>query len=216
MQTNWLPIFPLGLVLYPEEELSLHIFETRYRELVAYCLENDAPFAIVLFQEGEMSEIGCTAHINQIVEEYDDGRKDILISGKERIRILDVSEEMSYLTARFDVLIDDSTPVDAKLRERVIAQHIRLLELAGRMPAPTSYQDRANLSYFIAHNAGLTIEQKQEVLEMEGESSRLKFLADHMEKFIPMVEEVEAIRAKVLSNGHFRDFPLNGSEDLSE
>jgi len=211
-----LPLFPLGLVLYPEEELPLHIFEPRYREMVAACLGSDAPFGVVLFQEGEMAQVGCTARIDRIVKAYENGRKDILVVGVDRIRVVGVHDDKAYQTAEVEVLSDDEQPIDAGLRERVIAQHIKLLELAGRMPAPTNYQDRRLLSFFIAHNAGLTIEQKQEVLEMSGEADRLSYLAGHLEKFIPMVEEVESIRMKVLSNGHFKDFPIDGDAQDSD
>jgi ATP-dependent Lon protease len=212
-----LPLFPLGLVLYPEEELPLHIFEPRYREMVTVCLQSGTPFGIVLFNEGETSRIGCTARIDRIIKAHEDGRKDIQVVGVDRIRILEVHEDKLYQTADVEILTDDEQAVDAGLRERVIAQHIKLLELAGRMPAPTSYQDRSLLSFFIAHNAGLTIEQKQAVLEMTGEADRLQFLAGHLEKFIPMVEEVESIRMKVLSNGHFKDFPIDGGgEDADD
>ena len=208
-----MPIFPLGLVLYPEEELPLHIFEPRYRDLIADCMQNDSSFGVVLYQEGSMSEIGCTAHIDKIVTAYDDGRKDILVTGEHRMQVLDVSQEKSYLTADVEILEDDGQVIDTNVRERVIAQHIKLLELAGRTPALTAYQDRQFLSFFIAHNSGLALEQKQTVLEMEGEAVRLEFLASHLEQFIPMVEEVEAIRMKVSSNGHFKDFPMEEGDE---
>lgn len=203
-----MPIFPLGLVLYPEEELPLHIFEPRYRDLIVDCMQTDSPFGVVLYQEGSMSEIGCTAHIDTIVTDYDDGRKDILVTGEHRMHVLHVYQEKSYLTADIEILEDDGQVIDTNVRERVIAQHIKLLELAGRTPALTTYQDRHFLSFFIAHNSGLSLEQKQTVLEMEGETDRLDFLVSHLEQFIPMVEEVEALRMKVRSNGHFKDFPM--------
>jgi ATP-dependent Lon protease len=203
-----IPLFPLELVLYPDEEIPLHIFEPKYRELVEYCLESESPFGVVLSQDGNLSEVGCAAGITQVVQDYDDGRRDILIKGDFRFKILGLGNENAYMTADVLEVIDSDQNVAVLVRERVIAQHIKLLELAGRMPTPTQYQDRAFLSYFIAHNTGLTIEQKQEMLELTSENERLDFLAAHLEKFIPMVEEVETLRQKVRSNGHFRDFPL--------
>lgn len=201
------PLFPLDLVLYPEEELPLHIFELRYREMVEFCLESDSPFGVVLNQDGDLSDVGCSARIEQIVESYEDGRKDILVYGLHRIRVKKVSDTRSYLTGDIEILAEIEQAIDIHLRERVIAQHIKLLELAGRMPAPTSYQNRSFLSFFIAHNAGLSLDQKQKILEMGGEADRLEFLVEHLEQFLPMVEEVESVRMKVLSNGHFKDFP---------
>ncbi len=207
-----LPLFPLGLVLYPEEELPLHIFEPRYQEMVVDCLQNDAAFGVVLYNGGEMSEVGCIARIKRVVHAHEDGRKDILVTGVERMRVQKITQGKSYHTADVETFSDAEQHIAGLLTERVIAQHIKLLELAGRMPSPNTYQDREFLSFFIAHNAGLTVEQKQEVLEMMGEEARLAYLANHLEKFIPMVEEVETIRVKVQSNGHFKDFPIDGDE----
>jgi ATP-dependent Lon protease len=69
------------------------------------------------------------------------------------------------------------------------------------------YQERDPLSFFIAHNSGLSLDQKQEVLELQTESSRIGLLIDHLEQFIPAVEQAESIRLKIKSNGHFKDFP---------
>ncbi len=212
MDLDALPLFPLGLVLYPEERLSLHVFEPRYRDLIEDCLEQDIPFGVVLFQDGKMSEVGCTAGITEIDASYESGEKDITVTGVHRFRILEILRERSYLMAEIDTLVDDDRPVTAQIRERVIAQHIKLLEIAGRMPRPTVYQGKEFLSYFIAHNTGLSLDQKQEILEMRGEADRLSFLIAHLEGFIPMVEEAENLRRKVSSNGHFKDFPPPADE----
>jgi ATP-dependent Lon protease len=202
-----IPLFPLELVLYPDEEMPLHIFEPKYREMVEDCLATEMPFGVVLSQDGNLSEVGCAAEIVRVVQDYDDGRRDILVRGGFRFKILGLGNQKAYMTADVLEVIDSDKNVAVLVRERVIAQHIKLLELAGRMPTPTQYQDRAFLSYFIAHNTGLNVEQKQELLELMSENERLDFLVAHLEKFIPMVEEVETLRQKVRSNGHFRDFP---------
>lgn len=211
-----LPLFQLDLVLYPEEKLPLHVFEPGYREMVDYCIDVRRPFGVVLSMQDKLSEVGCAAVIDEVVQEYEDGRKDILVRGDFRFRILGVASRKAYLTADIVAIIDDDETIAPPVRERVIAQHIKLLELAGRTPVPTQYQDREYLSYFIAHNTGLTVEQKQELLELTSEIKRLNFLVSHLEKFIPMVEEVETLRNKVRSNGHFKDFPpSHGESDVS-
>ncbi|MEM8484077.1 MAG: LON peptidase substrate-binding domain-containing protein [Bacteroidota bacterium] len=206
-----IPIFPLELVLYPSEQLPLHIFEERYREMVAYCLEDEAPFGILLVNEGKMANIGCTAHIEQVVTKYDDGRLDIIVHGMQRFRVEEVFENKVYMTASIDFLREPDEPVKNDMRERVITQHMRLLELAGRKVRPTTYQNLTGVSFFIAHNAGLKPNQKQEILELNSENERISYLAGHLEMLIPRVEEFEDVRKKVQSNGHFKDFP---SEDL--
>ncbi len=207
MQLDALPLFPLEIVLYPDEVLPLHIFEGKYIDLISDCLKHKAPFGIVLTTDGKLKEIGCTASISKVTESFEDGRKNVIVTGLERFRITHVYHNRTYLTADFETVIDQKGQSEKELIERLIAQHIKLLELAGRTPSPSLYEDRNRLAYFIAHNAGLTLEQKQNVLENNAESSRIKFLIDHLERFIPAVEEAESMRKQVRTNGHFQDFP---------
>jgi Lon protease-like protein len=202
-----IPLFPLGLVLVPDELLPLHIFEERYRDLVHDCLEGQRPFGIVLFQDGRLSQVGCTAEIKKVVQRYEDGRLDIVVAGRARFRVGDMDRSRSYLQAQVEPIPDATAEADLPDRERLITQHIKLLELAGRTPSPTVYQDRETLSYFIALNAGLAVDEKQEMLEMPGERERIAFLIAHMARFIPRVEEAETLRRKISNNGHFPDFP---------
>lgn len=208
-----LPIFPLGVVLYPRERIPLHIFEPKYREMVHVCLEEDGPFGVVLFDEGEMADVGCTAHIINVVTRYDDGRMDILVEGRRRFRLLDVHPERPYLTAEVEILSETREPAEREATERAITQHMKLLELAGRTVRPSLYQDVSEVSFVMAHNAGLTLRQKQTVLELMTESERISFLVEHFEDLIPRVEQMEDLKRKIKSNGHFRDFPPEGEEE---
>lgn len=202
-----LPLFPLGLVLYPDELLPLHIFEPRYKEMTRLCKQTDSPFGVVFFDEGKMARIGCTARIKDIVKKFDDGRLDILVRGEQRFEVLKVFDIQSFLTADIDWLSEPPLSLRAEMQERVISQHMRLLELAGRTVRPSLYENQKALSFVIAPNAGLTLQQKQEVLEIVTEKERIDYLVDHLEKFIVRVKEMETLRHKIRSNGHFKDFP---------
>ncbi|MDA0874067.1 MAG: LON peptidase substrate-binding domain-containing protein [Bacteroidetes bacterium] len=204
---NSLPLFPLEVVLYPDEVLPLHIFEDRYKEMIDHSLEHDTPFGIVLQVEGKLKQVGCTARVSKVTETFEDGSKDIIVTGMERFRIEQVFHHHAWMTAEVEPVVDLRTPADSSLVDRLIAQHIKLLELAGRTPSPSLYENRDRLSFFVAHNAGLTLDQKQDVLETRAESMRVEYLIAHLERFIPAVEEAETIRQKVRSNGHFKDFP---------
>ena len=202
-----IPLFPLELVLYPSEQLPLHIFEDRYREMIAKCLDEEQAFGVILMNEGKIAQVGCTAHITQVVTTYADGRMDIIVHGVQRFKVSQFMDQLAYMTADVEYLKEPDEPIRVDLRERVITQHMRLLELAGRKVRPSTYQDLDGISYFIAHNAGLKPEQKQEVLELISENERIHYLTQHLEMLIPRVEEFEDVRKKVQSNGHFKDFP---------
>ncbi|MDA0683768.1 MAG: LON peptidase substrate-binding domain-containing protein [Bacteroidetes bacterium] len=207
MALDQLPLFPLDLVLYPDEVLPLHIFEDRYQEMLNDCTTQDIPFGVLLSQEGKMKEVGCVAKVSKITESFEDGSKNIIVTGQERFKILQVHNKRSYLTADFEAILDLPSAAESAQVDRLIAQHIKLLELAGRTPSPSLYENRDRLSFFVAHNAGLNLEQKQTVLETRAESMRVEYLITHLERFIPAVEEAESIRQKIKSNGHFKDFP---------
>ena len=201
-----LPLFPLDVVLYPGEALPLHVFEPRYRAMIARCLRLDEPFGLVLARAGgDVARVGCAARIERIVERYDDGRLDLVARGEARVEIHRVVDRHAYRSAEASLLPESEGPVDASVRERVVALHMRLVELAGRSVRMSLYATPL-VSYAVAHNAGLDTAQKQDVLELPGEDARLAYLAAHLEALLVRVEQVDEVRRKVRSNGHFRDF----------
>lgn len=202
-----IPIFPLGLVLYPNEMLPLHIFEPRYKEMIAYCEATEEPFGVVFFAEGKVAHVGSTATIRKVVKRHDDGRLDLIVKGKMRFRLQKLYHDKAYLQADIERFEEPDEERDAVARERAITQHMRLLELAGRTVRSSLYQDQPCVSYVLAHNSGLNNEQKQELLETAGENERLQFLSAHYEEIIPRIMQAETLRKKIQSNGHFRDFP---------
>lgn len=208
-----LPLFPLGVVLYPQERLPLHIFEPRYKEMFSRCLEQDLALGVILFDEGAMAQIGCTARIERVLARYEDGRMDVVVKGEKRFRLLQLRQELTYMTADVDLIREPKEPLQRELKERAITQHMKLLELAGRTVRPSMYQDVREVSYVMANNAGLTLKQKQEVLELAGENDRIAYLVDHFEGLIPRVEQMEDLKRKIQSNGHFEDFPQDGNEN---
>jgi len=207
---NSLPLFPLNLVLYPSERLPLHIFEERYKELMAIVLREDREFGIVWVRDGVLSSVGTTVRVEKVIERYSDGRLDVLVEGVSRFRIVSVTDDLAtYYVAQTEPL-PEGPPGDEVhgLQQRLIAQHMRLLELSSRTPRPSLYQTSSYLSYLLGHNCGLTLDQKQDLLALSSEADRLHYLARHLEQLIPQVEHKEEVRRKVQSNGHFRDFPL--------
>lgn len=175
--------------------------------MIRWCLREDHGFGVVLSQEGTLAEVGCLAKIEEVARRYEDGRMDLITEGEARFAVAELFNDRPYLTATVKPREDREEPKDRLLQERVISIHLRLLELAGRTVSPTLYQNRTYISFFVAHNAGLSLDQKQAVLEMRSENQRLSFLADHLKVFVQKVEKAESFRKKVQSNGHFKDFP---------
>lgn len=199
-----LPLFPLGLVLFPGETIPLHIFEERYRDLVRFCLETDSPFGIVLTAGSDVADVGCAVRIDRVLQRYEDGRLDIAVTGEERFAIREVAQERAYLTAA----VDSYEPIEplslGEERERVITLHMKLLELTGETIRPSIYEGPKRISFVVAPNAGLDNARKQELLELKTEAERLDYLAQYLEAIIPQIEEARARRRRIQSNGHFK------------
>lgn len=213
-----IPLFPLGLVLYPEQETPLHIFEERYKDMVQHCLSDDVPFGLVLIYDGKITEVGCTARIVQILHEYEDGRRDILVRGEERFRIAEVIQRRSYYLADVHPIVEQPHIVDWALRERVIAQHIKWQEMAQQRFHVSDYgAEHAFLSFALATKIPLKIEQQQRLLQIPTETERLDFLAQFFETNLPELHEMMETRRLVQSDGHFEHIPptlgVNPDED---
>ena len=92
-----LPIFELPLVLLPGELLPLHIFEERYKRMIAHCVDDGEPFGIVFRDdEGGARRVGCEARVTEVTERFDDGRLNILVTGERPFRVLDRFDSADY------------------------------------------------------------------------------------------------------------------------
>ena len=104
---GWLPLFPLQVVLLPDAELPLHIFEDRYKEMIAEVLRDKIEFGVVLANERGIVNTGCTATIERVLREYPDGRLDILTLGRRRFEIERVNEDRAFLRGEVDYFDDE-------------------------------------------------------------------------------------------------------------
>ncbi len=104
-----LPLFPLpDVVLFPQQLLPLHIFESRYRMMLQSVLETDKRFGIVRIdpETREMAEIGCCAEVLQH-QTTDDGRSYIVTLGQQRFRVLNITRDAPFRSAMVSWIEDD-------------------------------------------------------------------------------------------------------------
>jgi Lon protease-like protein len=105
-----LRLFPLNTVLFPGMRMPLHIFEERYRIMIRECIEEDAPFGVLLIKAGSEvgsgtvpHDVGATARILQ-VEYLEDGRMNIFTMGQQRFRIVAINTTQPYLRGEVALL----------------------------------------------------------------------------------------------------------------
>lgn len=205
-----LPLFPLNLVVYPLEDLNLHIFEERYQQLINECLENETTFGIPTFIDGKLPGFGTEVKITQLSKKYDDGRMDIKTIGLRAFRIIDFHNPVApklYSTGKVQLFKEPETQsmIMPGLLERVKKFYQLMYEDLNFNPEkiqPFSYQ--------VAHKIGLTIEEEYMLLTMPTELERQAFLIQHLERIIPILTEVERTKERIRMNGHFKNLdPLD-------
>ncbi|HET6173062.1 MAG TPA: LON peptidase substrate-binding domain-containing protein [Gaiellales bacterium] len=177
-----LPVFPLPLVLLPGELLPLHVFEARYRELVARCLAGPEPFCILLDDDDGPREIGCLARDLTVLERLADGRLNVVVSGGEPVRLGPVDDEAhSYLSAEATLLEDDAEELDDDAIEAALAAYGAILAEIGREEAePLSAQPR--LSYALGARIDVGLQVGQALLESRSERARLILITEALEQ----------------------------------
>lgn len=205
--TNFIPIFPLEIVVYPGEQLNLHIFEPRYRQLIADSLENKKPFGIPVVINNEVREYGTLVQLTEIVKTYDSGEMDIRTEGVKVFRVLEIIKsipEKLYSGAIVSYPENEENAGNRKVMQQVskgLKELHRLLNVAKEFKKP----DEQLISYDIAHHAGLSIEEEYELLGLMKEVQRQEYLKRHLQKVLPMLIEMESLKEKVKLNGHFRN-----------
>ncbi len=195
------PLFPLGIVLLPEEAVPLHIFEPRYRTMVAECLERESEFGILWLGEGGLQEVGCGARIEQVLEEFEDGRLNILVRGTEPFRLLRKIEELPYPAGDVELLEDEQEPAaDAEAQTTARDRYADLVErVTDERPEPT---DLAALdAYDMVATVELPLETKQELLEQRSERLRLKEVGKLFSEALERIDRAERIAKRARGNG---------------
>src|SRR3954465_11565697 len=111
------PLFPLGMVLLPNEVVPLHIFEERYKQMIGECLDSEGEFGIVWLSGDGLREVGCTASVSQVLKELEDGRMNILVAGGRPFRLLRRIDDMAYPAGNVEMLDDSSEEAAGALAE---------------------------------------------------------------------------------------------------
>ena len=209
---NFIPIFPLSIVVYPGEELNLHIFEPRYKQLIAECAETSKPFGIPIVINNHLNEMGTLVEIKEITTKYDNGEFDIKTRGSKVFRILEVIKEVPDKLYSGAIVNYPSNREDAGKRELMqkvilgIKELHRLLKVSKDFNKP----DDELVSYDLAHHVGLSLEEEYELLGLLQEVQRQEYLKRHLTKVLPVLAEMETLKEKVKLNGHFKNLSSSG------
>ena len=204
--TNFIPIFPLAIVVYPGEELNLHIFEPRYRQLTNECFAAKKPFGIPSVIDDKINEMGTLVQVKEISQVYDDGKMDIKTEGMQVFRMLEAIHELpDKLYSGAIVNYPDNDERGNRTLMNGIVKGIKELHKLLNINKKFAKPDNELWSYDVAHHAGMSLQEEYELLELLHESQRQEYLKRHLTKVIPVLAEMEMLKEKVKLNGHFKN-----------
>lgn len=204
--TNFIPIFPLSVVVYPGEALNLHIFEPRYKQLINECHTEKKAFGIPAVIENRLQDYGTLARITELTTVHDNGEMDIKTEGEQVFRILEVIKEIpdklySGAIVNYPANYEQGS---AEVMRRVL-DSIRELHRLLNITKDFKKKDGEIKSYDVAHHIGLSVLEEYELLNLMSERQRQEYLRRHLTKVLPLVAEMEGLKEKIKLNGHFKN-----------
>jgi len=211
--TNFIPIFPLGIVVFPGETLHLHIFEPRYIQLINYCYAEAKPFGIPSVLNNAITEMGTLVEITEVAKIYEDGKMDIKVKGLQVFSILEVMKSLpdKLYSGAIVHYPTNNISVNSAFMQTVLLL-IRQLHALLTIQKDFKKADESLTSYDVAHHAGLSIAEEYDLLVILTELQRLEFLKRHLHKTIAVLKSAEHLKQRIQLNGHFKElkgFDLN-------
>lgn len=193
-------LFPLPIVLLPTEQVPLHVFEDRYKELIGECLADDREFGFVYADDDGLREIGTRAGVTEVLASFEDGRMNVLVEGRERFKLVGLTSGRSFQTGDVVPILDEDDSPETDSVDRALELFDRLRELTGsdvEAPSPGGEQ----LSYALAARVELVPEVKQALLQETSERSRLDRVCELLDEATVAVERQRRAAERASTNG---------------
>ncbi len=195
-----LPLFPLDMVLLLHRRVPLHIFEERYKQMIGECLDNDTEFGLVWGTDDDFNDIGCAARVVGLLNRFPDGRMNILIEGTRRFRVIQRYDIHPYISGFVEDIDDDDEAFDISLGNRAKKLYSEAMKLSSGWISPQiPTMELGTLSYILASNLTLSLEEQQALLESTSPNERLKTVSNALEKSLATLREV---KRRTRGNGH--------------
>ena len=214
-----IPLFPLGIVLFPHSRVPLHIFEDRYKKLVEECVRSKGLFGINYVEEDRLHSVGCAAHVVEVTERHPDGELDIVTEGERRYEVVELEQngpdQVSYATVRW--LDDVNEERNQELMDETIDLFNELTRVAYKGSIDpldeTVWSNPERLpSFKIAQKSGLEAPQRQALLSITSENERLTMLHSFLAQLLPKVKEIETINDLIRNDGYIVTWNKGGKD----
>ena len=195
-----LGLFPLGIVLLPTEQLPLHIFEERYKELIGECLEHGGEFGLVYADDDGLRDLGTRAQVVDVLTRFEDGRLNILVEGGERFRLTELTDGRSFNTGLVSPLEDEEDPADSAAVDEALRLFGVLRELTESEVDPPD-PALPQLSYALAGKVELPVDEKFGLLGETSERRRMEQVQELLANAVLTAQRVRRAAERASTNG---------------
>ena len=206
-----IPIFPLNVVLYPESKIPLHIFEERYKKMVNDCMYNGQIFGINLYYSDKIQDVGCTAIVDRVINRYPSGELDIIVKGVERYSLKEYHVSgIGYYVSDIEYLSGDNFDYPKDKMDEAVKLYNEMIEVIYRgsldnIDITDAKWEKRSLCYFMAEKSGLSLIERQKLLEMNTESERLDYVLTYLKDVLPEVIKAGRISDIIKSDGYLQE-----------
>jgi Lon protease-like protein len=197
------PLFPLGIVALPHELVPLHIFEERYRTMIAECLERGSEFGIVWVSDDGLKSVGCACKVTEVLERLEDGRMNILTRGTRPFRVVEQQENLPYPAATAEFLLDKDEEPDPQVAEAARAAYAELVRQATDQEPDAEELEQMD-AYAMAATVDFGLDAKQGLLDLRSENARLRLVLRLFRAATKRLDFIERAQARARSNGKVR------------
>lgn len=204
--TDFIPLFPLSIVVFPGEPLNLHIFEPRYRQLIRECEDNKITFGIPAYIDNKLMDFGTEIRLKNIQNIHPDGKMDVETQGMGIFKIHTFYREVPnklYSGADIERMVNNSKG-NSHTAHRILMAAEELFDLLSINKTVDEFLPEDFSAYELAHHVGFSLSQEYDFLCIPTELERQSFMLTHLEELIPVVKETERLRRKASMNGHFK------------
>ncbi len=195
-----LGLFPLGIVLLPTEQLPLHIFEERYRELVDECLEQDGEFGLVYADDDGLRDLGTRARVVEVLTRFEDGRLNILVEGGDRFRLVELTDGRTFNTGLVTPIEDVEDSAEAAAVDEALRLFGLLREVTeSEVDAPE--RELSQLSFALAGKVELPADDKLGLLAETSERLRIELVQELLANAVLTAQRVRRAAERASTNG---------------
>jgi Lon protease-like protein len=190
-------------VALPGEVVPLHIFEERYKAMIADCLDLDREFGIVWMADDGLRPIGCACEVTEVLERMDDGRMNVLTRGTRPFRVVERREDHPYPAGTIEFLADRDEEAQPDVAHAAREAYGDLVERATD-ERPSDEKLEGMSAYEMAATVEFGLEAKQGLLDLRSEDARMRLITRLFRAAAKRLDFVERARARARSNGKVR------------